>query len=203
MISCKDAATHRASRFGVMTARASTIAFRSIASTTSLARDTVPTPHRVPLDARPSPPTASVRTARPTLRDRSNPPLASVRETSTSPSTRASDVSSRAPRARTRHRATTARVVHASRDDDRRRRSRRSRAPETSTVASHPSSPSSSSRSIKTTTASHRVASRRTFLIRQRARLVRVRVRRHRSFERVVRCARVPSRPEVVASSKP
>ena len=39
MILCKDTATHRASRFGVMTALASTIAFRSIASTTSLARE--------------------------------------------------------------------------------------------------------------------------------------------------------------------
>lgn len=39
MILCKDTATHRASRFGVMTARASTIAFRSIAPTSSLARE--------------------------------------------------------------------------------------------------------------------------------------------------------------------
>ena len=52
--------------------------------------------------------------------------------------------------------------------------------------------------------ASHRVASRRTFLIRQRARLVRVRVRRHRSFERVVVCARArAASSRAGASSKP
>ena len=96
----------------------------------------------------------------------------------------------RSARARTTRRATTARVVHASRGDDRRRRSRRFARARTSTVASRIHRRRRSSRSITTTTASHRVASRRTFLIRQRARLVRVRVRRHRSFERVVVCAR-------------
>ena len=54
MISCKEAATHRASRFGVMTARASTIAFRSIASTTSLARERVSTTTRGASRRRPS-----------------------------------------------------------------------------------------------------------------------------------------------------